>query len=97
MKALKNDESIEINTEEVKKKYQKFMSASAGWTFSADRNKEVLDNKGENTDMHPFCTEFVHEGEYEEGLHDQSFKKDSFMFGFGQIDERNFSMAKTIK
>lgn len=38
--SLKNDESMEINTEEVRKKYQKFISPSAGWTMSADPQKE---------------------------------------------------------
>lgn len=48
LNALKNDESIEINTEEVKKKYQKFISPSAGWTMSADQHKERPDHKNPN-------------------------------------------------
>jgi hypothetical protein len=45
LNALKNDESMEINTEEVRKKYQKFISPSAGWGISAESQKERIGNK----------------------------------------------------
>lgn len=48
LNALKNDESMEINTEDVKKKYLKFVSASPGWTISAASNKEKRGRKGSN-------------------------------------------------
>lgn len=39
LNTLKNDESMEINTSDVKKKYMKFVSPSAGWTISATSKK----------------------------------------------------------
>lgn len=46
LNALKNDESMEINTEDVKKKYLKFVSP--GWTISAASNRERGGRKGSN-------------------------------------------------
>lgn len=39
LNALKNDLSMEINTSDVKRKYMKFVSPSAGWTLSAASKK----------------------------------------------------------
>jgi len=36
-----DDDSLQINTVEVRKKYEKFISPSAGWTVSEARVNEI--------------------------------------------------------
>ena len=64
--------------------------------MSADPLKERPDHKNPNREITPFCEYFAQEdGNFNED-ENHSFRKDTDMFSFKEIDDGHFSLVNTI-